>query len=72
MPTLLMVNGFRFFFYSGDRYEPRHIHVTKGKATGKIWLEPEIVIAYMVGFNNKEIKDIEEVVKKNSETFKLK
>jgi len=26
----------------------------------------------MVGFNNKEIKDIEEVVEKNSETFKLK
>ena len=72
MPTILTVNGFRFFFYSGDRNEPIHIHVTKGKATGKIWLEPEIRIAYMVGFNNKEIKEIGELVKNNNKTFKTK
>ncbi len=72
MPTILTVNGFRFFFYSGDRSEPIHIHVTKGNATGKIWLEPEIKIAYMVGFNHKEIKDILALAIDNNETFKLK
>ena len=72
MPTLLIVNGFRFFFYSGDRNEPMHIHVTKGKASGKIWLEPTSSIAYMVGFNKKELKDITTLVTNNIETFKLK
>ena len=72
MPTILTVSGFRFFFYSGDKNEPIHIHVTKGSATGKIWLEPEISIAYMVGFNNKDIRDIIKVVINNNESFKLK
>jgi hypothetical protein len=30
MPTLLRVEGFRFFFYSGERQEPPHDHVEKG------------------------------------------
>lgn len=29
MPTVLFVNGFRFFFYSNENNEPVHIHVLK-------------------------------------------
>jgi len=36
MPTVLLINGFRFFFYSNENNEPIHIHVTKGNAEGKI------------------------------------
>ena len=43
MPTLLLLNGFRFFFYSNENTEPIHVHVKKGDATGKIWLESEMV-----------------------------
>ena len=49
MPTLLLVNGFRFFFYSNENDEPIQVHVTKAEAAGKIWLEPEIMIAYLKG-----------------------
>jgi hypothetical protein len=42
LPTILIINGFRFFFYSSDRYEPAHVHVEKGEGIGKIWLEPNL------------------------------
>ncbi|MBO9684061.1 MAG: DUF4160 domain-containing protein [Flavisolibacter sp.] len=42
MPTLLNEKGFRFFFYSNENSEPIHIHVKKGQAEGKIWLEPTL------------------------------
>jgi hypothetical protein len=47
MPTVLLLKGLRFFFYSNENSEPIHIHVTKGGAEGKIWLEPVIEIAYL-------------------------
>jgi hypothetical protein len=72
MPTLLRLNGVRYFFYSNENSEPIHIHVVKGNATGKIWLEPSIQIDYLAGFNNSEEKDIFETVERNYETFKMK
>ncbi|BEK07246.1 DUF4160 domain-containing protein [Campylobacter jejuni] len=38
MPTLLEINGFKFFFYS-NKHEPKHIHVMKGNKFAKINLE---------------------------------
>lgn len=72
MPTLLLIDGFRFFFYSNENNEPIHVHVTKGDADGKIWLEPTIEIAYMHVFSIKEIKEIMQLVEKNLEQFKSK
>lgn len=31
MPTVLRVGPYRFFFYSGDGDEPRHVHVERGE-----------------------------------------
>lgn len=70
MPTLLLLNGFRFFFYSNENNESIHTHVTKGGAVGKIWLEPSIRIAYFYGFNKGEEKLILEIVENNLNTFK--
>ena len=72
MPTLLVINGFRFFFHSNENSEPIHVHVTKGSANGKIWLLPNIEIAYMNGFTNSEIKMIMETIITHSKTFKAK
>lgn len=71
MPTIIIINGFRFFFYSNENNEPPHIHVEKGDGTGKIWLEP-IKIEYMIGFKPKEIKEIMSFFNLNVETFKIK
>lgn len=70
MPTLLFLNGLRFFFYSNENNEPIHVHVTKGSANGKIWLEPLISIEYLIGFTKAEENDILETVQNKSEEFK--
>lgn len=38
MPTILMISGWWFFFYSNERNEPIHVHCKKGNAEGKYWL----------------------------------
>ena len=72
MPTLLLLNGLRFFFYSNENNEPIHVHVTKGNATGKIWLEPAVAKAYLSGFNTTEEKMIKEIIESHAEDFKNK
>jgi hypothetical protein len=39
MPTVLMVSGWRFFFYSNEGNEPVHIHCRKADAEAKYWLD---------------------------------
>jgi hypothetical protein len=70
MPTLLLINGLRFFFYSSENNEPAHVHVTKGDANGKIWLLPNMEVAYMHGFTNSEIKSIIRIIDTYLESFK--
>jgi hypothetical protein len=65
MPTIFIINGFRFFFYSNENNEPVHIHVKKGGADGKIWLLPNFEIAYMHRFSTTQISEIEEIAIKN-------
>lgn len=45
-----------FFFYSNENVEPCHVHVEKGSAEGKLWLEPFLKIEFFKGFNNSEEK----------------
>lgn len=40
MPTVLRVGPYRFFFFSGDRDEPPHIHVERDENHAKFWLDP--------------------------------
>jgi hypothetical protein len=57
MPTLLRWKRYRFFFWSGDRGEPPHVHVRKGKAEAKVWLDP-IELRYAVDLGPHEIADL--------------
>ena len=57
MPTILHINGFRFFFYSNE-HEPIHIHVQKGEANAKLILLPNVDWVYSYEFTNKEQKEI--------------
>jgi hypothetical protein len=39
MPTILMMLGWRFYFYANERDEPAHVHCMKGEAEAKYWLD---------------------------------
>ena len=69
MPTVLRIDGYRFFFYSNENSEPAHIHVEKGDSEGKIWLEPLVLVAYFKGFNSREQNEIIEITRKNVRVF---
>lgn len=40
MPTVLRIEGFRFFFFSNEEGEPVHVHVEKAEGYAKLWLDP--------------------------------
>lgn len=44
MPTLLVQEGFKFFFYANEHL-PMHIHVSKGNGFAKIDLEPLRIVS---------------------------
>ena len=72
MPTILFINGFRFYFYSNENDEPMHIHIEKAKGNGKVWLKPDITIAYMHNFSPNEIRHIIEIIEQEIVTLRNK
>ena len=57
MPTVLRLGAYRFYFFSHEPNEPPHIHVDRGEATIKVWLET-IEVARSRGFRAHEINGI--------------
>jgi hypothetical protein len=45
------------YFYSHEPGEPPHVHVDRGGATAKVWLEP-VSIAGNAGFRARELADV--------------
>ncbi len=41
MPTALRLGPYRFYFYSYDCGEPRHMHVDCENKSAKFWLDPD-------------------------------
>jgi len=39
MPTILMILGWRIYFYANERNEPMHVHCRKGDSEAKYWLD---------------------------------
>ena len=60
MPTLLLIEGFRFYFHSREGTEPPHVHVRKGDANTKLWLKP-VQLAFSEGYNPSELRRIQEL-----------
>ncbi len=70
MPTILLIKGYRFFFYVND-HTPPHIHVEKDRSTAKFDLKNADLIKSR-RFNASEIAEIRKMVIENLELFKLK
>lgn len=68
VPTVLRIDGFRYFFYSGDREEPVHVHVEKTDASAKVWIR-SVRLDRSHGFSNTDIATILRHVEENSEVM---
>jgi len=68
VPTLLVVEGLRFFFYSNEGEEPPHVHFGKGGAAAKLWLRP-VGIAYSYGFTPSQLRRIRELTFEHQASF---
>jgi hypothetical protein len=54
VPTILRVQGFRVYFWSSEPNEPPHVHLDRGGASAKVWLEP-VLLASNVGFSAHDL-----------------
>lgn len=70
MPTALRVGPYRFYFYSYDCGEPRHMHVDRENLSAKFWLDPDVTLAENYGYSRKELRDIERIMQENLERLR--
>jgi len=68
MPTILRIQGFRFYFFSLDRSEPSHVHVAHGDKLAKYWLAP-VELARSEGFRAHELNRVRALVIEHRITF---
>lgn len=68
MPTVLRIQGFRFFFFSLENREPPHVHVTHGDKAAKYWLDP-VELASSDGFRAHELNRVRALVSEHRAEF---
>ena len=68
MPTILRDGPYRFFFYSGDKEEPLHVHIERDDRIAKVWLDP-IRLHSSGGFSRSEISKILKIIENRRETM---
>lgn len=62
MPTVTGIPGpYRFFFYSFDCNEPRHVHVRRDRKVCKFWLD-RVALSTNNGFSAKELNRIRQII----------
>jgi hypothetical protein len=70
MPTVLRIGPYRFYFFSYDCGEPRHIHVDRENKSAKFWLDPDVSLAANHGYSRKELHNIERIIRENLERLR--
>jgi hypothetical protein len=65
MPTIL-IEGYKFRFYSSDVNEPPHVHVLHDENVAKIWLLP-VSVEYNRGYGHPELNRIVRLARQNQE-----
>lgn len=65
MPTILLIDGWRFFFYSNENNEPIHIHCQKAEKECKYWLDTDnfdILESYSYNMSNKDKRTVKKII----------
>jgi len=68
-PTALRHGPYRFFFYSNERGESPHIHVTNGPGQVKVWLDDRQTLApgSRIALADHEVSEIRSLIKEHHE-----
>ena len=68
MPTVFRALGYRFFFYSneGNPREPVHVHARGNGGEAKLWVEPDVSIAYSKGLTARQLRELAEITRTRS------
>ncbi|MCP4664441.1 MAG: DUF4160 domain-containing protein [bacterium] len=69
MPLVFRHRGYRFFFFSneGTPREPLHIHVRKGGAVAKFWIQPNVGLADSYGFSSIELRRLARLIRERKD-----
>lgn len=65
MPTILLILGWRFFFYANEGNEPIHLHCRKGGMECKYWLDRKnfaIEEAYSYNMGSKDKREVKKII----------
>lgn len=65
MPTILMIMGWRLFFYANEGNEPIHVHCRNGEMECKYWLERdnyEVEEVFAFNMAQKDKRQIKKII----------
>lgn len=68
MPTIL-IDGYKFRFYSSDVNEPPHMHVIGAEREAKIWLDT-LEVAHDHGYGGAELNRVLRLTRLNEARLK--
>ena len=64
------ISPYRFYFFSYDCGEPRHMHVVREDMSAKFWLDRIVSLFESHGYSRKELRDIEKITTENLEILR--
>jgi meiotically up-regulated gene 157 (Mug157) protein len=65
MPTILLLLGWRIFFYANEGDEPAHVHCRKGAKECKYWLDRanfDLEEAYAYNLSSGDRREIKKII----------
>jgi hypothetical protein len=65
MPTIV-IEGYKFRFYSSDIHEPPHVHVIRDDSVAKVWLQT-MLVEYNHGYSRPTLNRIIRLTQQNQE-----
>lgn len=63
-PTVFRIGNFRFYFFSREE-EKMHVHVVSPDGEAKFWMEPIISLANYTGFNQRQLRRLQQLVEEH-------
>jgi hypothetical protein len=63
VPTIFREGRLRFFFYSNEGTEPRHVHVQVDANVAKLWLEP-VSVADAGGLSARDLAEAQRIARR--------